>query len=151
MTATNQHTKRGPQKMGPTPGDLKVWFVEQKIVKNEPSKWNDWNGSTYYGEKHAVEEDKGQGQVMCRLYKLPNGFYQQHTWDLCLPGGIVERRTKVHSYVWLSPGDLHELRSNAHHYSDPDGTPGMVRLARTMLKALRRQTPKGIRSDWRKV
>ena len=135
----------------PKPGDLKVWFIEQDIIKIEPNKYNDWKGRTHYGEKHAVEEDKGQGQVMCRLYKLPNGFWEDHTWSRCLPGGVVERRTKVHTYAWLSPGDLHELRSDAYHYSVPDGTPGMVGLAKTMLKALRQQTPEGIKSYWRKV
>ena len=112
----------------PKPGELKVWFIE----------FSDTTGG-----KHAVEEDHGQGQVMCRLYKLPNGFYDHHTARL-LPGGVVDRVTRAHSYVWLSPGDLHELQSDAYHYSVPDGTPGMIRPAQTMLKALKQQTPEGI-------
>ena len=67
---------------------------------------------------HASEEDHGIGQVLCRLYRLPIAFYDDHTWNRLLPAGVEERITKQHVFAWLSPHDIWELKSDADYYTD---------------------------------
>ena len=66
---------------------------------------------------HASEEDHGIGQVLCRLYRLPQAFYFDHI-DRDLPGGVIERTTNQHVFAWLSPHDIWELKSDADYYTD---------------------------------
>ena len=111
-------------------GDYKVLYREF-----------DEYGTDYHA--HASEEDHGIGQVLCRLYRLPIAFYDDHTWNRLLPAGVEERITKQHVFAWLSPHDIWELKSDADYYTDPWVAADMRELgarydlqAAAMLRAL---------------
>ena len=107
--------------MGVNPGDLKVWFASSPDIDG--------------GHHHAKDCDDGNGNVLCQMYRLPKKFYDHHDYR-DLPAGVVERSTNQHVFVWLSHIDNTELISDAQYYADPDGPPGYVASARSMLRAL---------------
>jgi hypothetical protein len=72
---------------------------------------------------------------------IPKGFYRDHV-ERDLPAPPIVRETKA--AIWIDPThpDYAELLDDANHYAHPwgpDSCPDIVRMAKAMLKAIKRQ------------
>ena len=70
------------------------------------------------GARHVCEADdpSRDGSVLATLWKIPTRFWEDHTWNRCLPGGIIEKANQRYKWVWLSEADRLELISDARYY-----------------------------------